>query len=184
MWKVLIILFMVSNLLAGRSPSICLQKEQIKIPITSAVSWGPERLKEVNILLPINCEDRSVLIPRTPEEYLMFIDLAMPLKLKSGAVQGCGSRATDNVVYTVYRYNADWIVLKHLGEHWRSSPACKVSQRGTKLFSPVECAAKYYNEYRANLMPRNPFIIGKDPAQIPTAKELDDAAINDPECRK
>jgi hypothetical protein len=171
--------------LALHQSYVCLKQEQLKIPETPAViSWGPKRADQISILIPVDCASKKILVPKNRDQYLKFLDLSIPINLKSGAVQGCGSRATNRAVYTVYNYNADWVVLEHLAEIWKNSPACKNIVNISKGARKVDCAEHFYEVYRANFMPRNPFIIGKDPAQIPTEKELDDAAINDPKCIK
>lgn len=181
----MLIIFIVAMQFELSKPvKICLNKESLQIPKTAAVSWGPERLKNINLLIPVDCKTEKVLVPKSNDEYLQFLDLALPINLKSGAVQGCGSRATNNSVYTVYRYNADWVALERLGEYWKKSPACQsILTKNAKAF-PVDCAVSFYNEYRANFMPRDSFSLDRNPAQIPTAAELDAAAKNDPKCKE
>lgn len=172
------------NIALGRVENICLKSEVLNIQVDRGFSIGPIRKKHIEIFIPVDCKKTIPLIPKSDAQLLQFLDLALPIDLKSAAVQGCGSIATGRTFSTVYRYDADWVALGRLAELWQASRSCKNILSKDKALLPIACTASFYNLYRANFMQRENSEVHRAPAQIPTAEELDDAAKNDPKCKR
>jgi hypothetical protein len=162
---------------------ICLKNETLKIPEDRGFSIGPARRKTIDIFIPIDCKKKTPLIPKSDAQLLQFLDFALPVDLKSGAVQGCGSIATGRTFATVYRYDADWVALGRLAQVWQASKSCQTILAKDKSLLPIACTVSFYNLYRANFMQRDNRSVDREPAQIPTAEEMEEREKWDPICK-
>jgi hypothetical protein len=182
----MLIAIMLTSALLTAKPNWCFREEKLFVPRKGIqiIPADSKRKKVINILVPIDCVTGKDKLPNTDDELLVFLDFALPLDLKSGSVQGCGSIPDAANIYTNYRFNADYVALKRLAELWKSSAACERIISSEKNLAPLACTLDTYEKYRAQFMPRDAWdTLNNVPSKIPTTEELDERAKNDPKCK-
>ncbi len=170
-------LIMLAAGIAFNAHSLCLNRVVLQIPEPRIQLMPGEGMKRLSIvvLVPVECSSGEALAPKDYEESILYLDIALPLDLKSSAAQGCGSAALKAGPYSPYRASADVVALKYLGELWIKEGYCKEFVSRDESLAPAACTLHLYEEFRRNYMPRAPWdFLNGVPSTPPTSEELDE----------
>lgn len=163
--------------------AMCLDLHVISLQRPSGVllKLQIELRNKVVLRLPVECQSRKPLIPKKREEAITFLDLAIPLDLKSSVTQGAGGLAQASGAFTEYLPNASSEVLFELGSIWNKGGYCK-SFNKMNSFGPAGCTRDLYDFLRAAYSKRSPHNGITGEVSTPPSKEEQERRATQKEC--